>query len=109
MRILYIYGGDWPKNATRPRKQTRVLAEAGHTVRLLSANRAGEPLRATESWMEIERVPRIGTRSLNRYLGFPVFANPFWMRWIFKSAREFRAESIIVRDLPLAPAALAVG
>ena len=34
MRVLYVYQGDWPRNATRPRKQTMALAEAGHVVRL---------------------------------------------------------------------------
>ena len=109
MKVLYVYQGDWPRNATRVLKQTRALAEAGHTVRLLSGNPRAEPRRSAEPWMEIERVPRLGPHALNRFLAFPVFANPFWLTWIFRAARRFRAESIIVRDLPLAPAALAVG
>ena len=109
MRVLYVYQGDWPRNATRPRKQTIALAEAGHVIRLLSGNPRGEPRRGAESWMEIERVPRLGPRALNRYLGFPIFANPFWLGWILRAAKGFRADCLIVRDLPLAPAALAVG
>ncbi len=109
MRILYVYQGDWPRNATRVLKQTHALADAGHTVRLLSANPRNEPRRGAESWMEIERVPRLGPRALNRYLAFPLFVNPFWFRWIFSAARRFDAEAMIVRDLPLAPAALVVG
>jgi glycosyltransferase involved in cell wall biosynthesis len=109
VRILYVYQGDWPRNATRVLKQTRALAGGGHTVRLLSGNPRGEPRHGAESWMEIERVPRLGSRAINRYLGFPIFVNPFWLAWIFRAARRFRADCLIVRDLPLAPAALAVG
>ncbi len=109
MRVLYVYQGDWPRNATRPLKQTRALAEAGHVVRMLSGNPRGEPRDGAESWMEIERVPRVGPPAVNRYLGFPVFANPLWLRWIYRAARRFRADAMIVRDLPLAPAVLAVG
>lgn len=109
MNVLYVYQGDWPRNATRPRKQTRALAEAGHTVRMLSGNPRAEPRQSQESWMEIERVPRLGSPSLNRYLGFPVFANPFWCAWIYLAARRFGADAMIVRDLPLAPAAIAIG
>ena len=67
MRVLYVYQGDWPRNATRVLKQTRALHEAGHSVLLLSGNPRGEPRRSAESWMEIERVPRLGPRWLNRY------------------------------------------
>ena len=108
-RVLYVYQGDWPRNATRVLKQTRALAEAGHEVRLLSGNPRGEPRRGCEDWMEIERVPRLGPYALNRVLSFPVFANPLWIHWIRRAAQEFRAEAMIVRDLPLAPAALAIG
>ncbi|HET7189744.1 MAG TPA: glycosyltransferase family 4 protein [Gemmatimonadaceae bacterium] len=109
MRVLYVYQGDWPRNATRVLKQTRALAEAGHVVRLLSGNPRGEPRHGVESWMDVERVPRLGPPALSRYLGFPVFVNPFWLAWIHRAARRFKAECLIVRDLPLAPAALAVG
>ena len=109
MKVLYVYQGDWPRNATRVLKQTRALAEAGHKVRLLSGNPRGEQCYSSESWMDIERVPRLGSRELNRYLGFPVFANPFWFGWILRAVRRFRPDALIVRDLPLAPAVIAVG
>ena len=109
MKILYVYQGDWPRNATRVLKQTRALAEAKHSILLLSGNPRGEPRFGAEPWMEIERVPHIGPSRLNRYLTFPIFTNPFWLLWIFRSARRFHADAIVVRDLPLAPAALAIG
>jgi glycosyltransferase involved in cell wall biosynthesis len=59
--------------------------------------------------MEVERLPMLGPPKLNRYLGFPVFANPFWLRSMSAAARRFRPDTIIVSDLPLAPAALMIG
>ena len=107
--MLYVYQGDWPRNATRVRKQTQALAEAGHTVRLLAGNPNDKPRSDAVDWMDIERVPTLGPPSMNRYLAFPLFANPFWVWWIWRAARRFHADCLIVRDLPLAPAALAVG
>ena len=88
MRVLYVYQGDWPRNATRVLKQTRALSEDGHAVRLLTGNPRGEPRRGREEWMEIERVPRVGPPAVNRVLSFPVFANPLWVHWIRRAARH---------------------
>jgi glycosyltransferase involved in cell wall biosynthesis len=109
VNVLYVYPGDWPRNATRPAKQTRSLAEAGHRVHLLSGNPRGEPQIATEDWLTVERIPSFGSPRLHRLLGFPVFVNPVWLWAIIRAARLCDAECIIVRDLPLAAAALAVG
>lgn len=109
MRILYVYPSDWPRNAPRAHKQTLALAGAGHEVLMLAQNAGGEPRRTSEAWMRVERLPQLGSRSINRYLGFPVFANPFWAGWIASTARRFRPDALIVSDLPLAPAGLAVG
>jgi len=106
--VLYVYQGDWPRNATRVRKQTRALAEAGHTVRLLAGNPNDKPRREVVEWMDVERVSVLGPPALSRYLAFPIFANPFWVWEIWRTARRFHADCLIVRDLPLAPAALAV-
>ena len=109
MRILYVYQGDWPRNATRVRKQTQALSEAGHQVRLLAGNPNNKPMHERVSWMEIERVPFLGADAIRRKLAFPLFANPFWLWQIWRAARRYRAECLIVRDLPLAPAVLFVG
>jgi glycosyltransferase involved in cell wall biosynthesis len=39
---------------------------------------------------------------------FPAFFNPRWLSAIYRTARRERSELILVRDLPLAPAAIAV-
>ena len=109
MNVLYVYGGDWPRNATRPAKQTRSLAGAGHRVHLLSGNPRGKPRFAAEGWLTLERVPSFGSPRLYRLLGFPIFLNPVWLWAILRAGRRCRANCIIVRDLPLAAAALAAG
>lgn len=109
MNVLYVYQGDWPRNATRPAKQTRSLARAGHRVHLLSGNPRGEPRLAAEGWLTLERTPSFGSPWLYRLLGFPIFLNPVWWWAILRAGLRCRADCIIVRDLPLAAAAVAVG
>lgn len=108
-RVLYVYQGDWPRNATRVRKQTQALAANGFSVRLLAGNPNHKPRHEHTEWMEIERVPALARGRLGRALGFPLFVNPFWLWQIMRAARRFHANCLIVRDLPLAPAVLLVG
>jgi glycosyltransferase involved in cell wall biosynthesis len=107
--ILYVYDGDWPYRATRVGKQTRSLARAGHRVVLISRNDLAQPRIEETSWMTVRRLPSVRRHWLNRLINFPFFFNPIWYSAIMQSARESRADYILVRDLPLAPTALAVG
>ena len=50
-----------------------------------------------------------GVRALNRVINFPFPVNPVWFFSILRAATECRADYILVRDLPLALTALAVG
>ena len=109
MNVLYVYQGDWPRNATRPIKQTKALAAAGHRVHLLSGNPKGKRRLTTEDWLSIERLPSFGSPRLHRIFGFPIFVNPVWVWAIFKAARRCKADCIIVVDLPIAAAAVFVG
>lgn len=109
MRILYVYDGNWPRGAIRVEKQTRSLTRAGHAVTLLSRNELREPREERHAWMTIVRLPTAPTRALNRAVNFPYFFNPFWIWGIFSTARNMRADCIVVADLPLALTALWVG
>lgn len=108
-RVLYVYQGDWPRNATRVRKQTQALAGAGFSVRLLAGNPHAKPRREDADWMEVTRLPSLGSGRAGKLLGFPIFANPFWIWHIWRAARQFQPDCMIVRDLPLAPAVLKLG
>jgi glycosyltransferase involved in cell wall biosynthesis len=109
MRVLYIYDGPWPKGATRVRKETRVLAAAGHQVDLVVRNAENAPAREDEPWMRVWRLPRIPGRALRYALNFPLFLNPVWLFTIWRILRKTRPELILVCDLPLAPCAVWFG
>lgn len=107
MNVLYVYDGAWPHGATRPRKQTMALSEAGYRVTLVSRNAERAPREEEESWMSVRRMPSI-PGPLNAALNFPLFFSPVWFSHILGSARAAKADVIVVEDLPLAPTALAV-
>ena len=109
MVVLYVYQGDWPKNATRVAKQTRSLADAGHRVVLLAGNPNRTARREPGPWLEVHRLPAPPSRLLRRLVNFPLPLNPMWLWYVWRTARSVKAESIVVRDLPLAPAALLAG
>ena len=109
MRVLYLYDGEWPKGATRVRKESRVLAAAGHQVDLVARNAENAPTREAESWMTVWRLPRFPGRHLRYALNFPLFINPVWLFTIWRVARRTGTELILVCDLPLAPCAVWLG
>ena len=109
MNVLYVYQGDWPRNATRPAKHYRALDAAGHHVHLLSGNPHGKPHLTTEGSLTVERLPSFGSPKLHRILAFPLFANPVWPIAIYRAAQRCNADCIVVVDLPIAAAAVAVG
>lgn len=107
-RVLYVYDGDWPRGATRVKKQVRALHDAGHEVRLLCRNATRSPRVERGEWMEVVRLP-VFPGPLNGPLNFPLFFSPIWLWQILRAAHGFRADVIVVEDLPLAPAAILVG
>lgn len=109
MNLLYVYDGHWPHNATRVSKQVNVLLGAGHEVTILSRGRLGQPREETQDGLSVSRLPTLAWTSLDRLLTYPVFLNPVWIRAIRKKAAAIGAAGIIVRDLPLAPAAIIAG
>ena len=113
MTILYIFQEDCPQDATRVdtrvAKQTRSLALAGHRVCLLAGNPSRSARRDRNDWMEIRRLPAPAPRLLRRLVNLPLFFNPVWLWCAWRAARAVRADCIVVRDLPLALAAVWVG
>lgn len=108
-RILYVYDGNWPRGATRVLKQTRSFAEAGHDVLLVCRNTDRAPRAEQADWMTIRRLPSLSSPRLNYLINFPFFLNPVWLYAIWSAARDWKADCIVVADLPLAPTALWVG
>ena len=104
-----MYDGEWPKGATRVRKETRALAEAGHEVHLIARNLANAPPREEETWMTVWRLPRLPGRRTRYALNFPLFVNPIWLWRMWRVARRAGADLVLVCDLPLAPSAVWLG
>jgi glycosyltransferase involved in cell wall biosynthesis len=109
VNVLYLYDGRWPHNATRPSKQIHVLLERGHRVRILSRGAPGTLTFEEDGAFSVARIPYTRPPRLNRLLSYPVFVNPYWLYFIRRHTADIRADCIIARDLPLAPAALLVG
>jgi glycosyltransferase involved in cell wall biosynthesis len=107
---LYVWQGEYPWDV-RVEKVARALTDAGYDTRIVARNRHCAP--TTEPLPEgtVERLapfPWIA-RSLDAALQLPAFANPRWVRHIARTARRTAPAVIVVRDLPLAPAAVWVG
>jgi glycosyltransferase involved in cell wall biosynthesis len=100
VRILHIFDGDYPWDV-RVEKISATLVDAGHPVRLLCRNRAAADRTAHDPCgMEIVRLPAVPDP-----LSFPLPLNPLWWAQIRGQIRDFRADLVLVRDLPLAPLA----
>ncbi len=104
MRVLKLFDGDYPWDV-RVEKLASALVAAGHDVRLLCRNRAGRERRQRDPMgFEIVRLP-----ALPGPLSFPFFLSPVWVHALREQIASFRPERLVVRDLPLAPLALALG
>lgn len=110
MIICKIWDADYPWDV-RVQKVASTLTDAGHEVHILARNRKGLPLeeRLPEGMVHrLAPLPILGRRLSNATM-FPAFFNPRWIKAIHSTARRYRADLILVRDLPLAPTAIAIG
>ena len=110
MRICLLYQAEFPP-AERIEKVARTLTTAGHDVVLL-CNNYGRHARAREriGGLDVERLsPTFRSRVINKIFKFPVFLNPLWIVQLVGLVQRRRIDAIQVIDVPLAPAALAIG
>jgi len=108
-RIVYLWDADYPWDV-RTEKTCAALTHAGHAVHIVARNRQQRPVLEQLPEATVHRMPpwRWAGR-LDGALGFPAFFNPRWRRLLDRTVRDVRADLIIVRDLPLCPAAIACG
>jgi glycosyltransferase involved in cell wall biosynthesis len=109
MVICHIWDADYPWDV-RVEKVCQSL-QTKHKVHLVCRNEKRSPRRELLQGISIHRLP-----ALPRWLGpchtaagVPLFFNPTWLGAIWSTVRRVRADLILVRDLPLAPAALMAG
>ncbi len=110
MRILKVWDYEYPWDV-RVEKICRALTEMRHDVHMVARNRKAEPLKEDLGYCTVHRMKPVrwaGSR-VDAATQFPAFFNPRWTGLIEKIARKEKAEVILVRDIPLAPAAIRTG
>lgn len=108
MKIGVVYDGDYPWDV-RVWKVATCLGDHGHEVHLVCRNLARRPEEETLEGIRIHRLRPLRSPKLNALVTFPAFLNPTWIGRIAGVVRACGIGGLIVRDLPLALAAVAVG
>lgn len=108
MNILYIWDADYPWDV-RVEKICRSLISAGHEVHIASRNLKRKPTYDKDQGLHIHRMSTWKNDKLNYGFSFPAFFSPFWKQLIDSIIIRHAVDLIIVRDLPMAPAAIMAG
>jgi glycosyltransferase involved in cell wall biosynthesis len=110
MRICKIWDADYPWDV-RVEKVATSLAAAGHSVHLVCRNDGRRPTRELCGNFAIHRLPPLPrvVGPVHKFWNFPYPANPAWIAAIDQTVRAIDADLILVRDLPLAIPAVAIG
>jgi glycosyltransferase involved in cell wall biosynthesis len=109
-RVMYVWYADYPWDV-RVQKVIVGLRRHGWSVDVVARNKRNLASQETVDGAVIHRLRsiRLLGRSLDGLLSFPAFLNPRWIAHIWRTARRTQPDVILVRDLPLAPAAIWVG
>lgn len=109
MIVCHVWDADYPWDV-RVEKICNSLLKR-HEVHLLCRNSQRRPRYERINKLHVHRLPCLPKRygRLNYLLGFPAFFNPVWVHNLWRTVRRAKADVILVRDLPLALTAVAVG
>ena len=110
MRILKVWDSEYPWDV-RAEKVCLALTDLGHEVHMVARNRDRRILHERLDECVIHRMsplPVLGPL-VDRASQFPAFFNPRWTSLIRRNAIACAADVILVRDLPLALAAIRIG
>ena len=109
MIVCHVWDADYPWDV-RVEKICDSLIKK-HEIHLVCRNSLRRPRYECANGLHIHRLPCLSEQygPLNRLVGFPAFFNPVWLYSIWRTVRRTKADVILVRDLPLALTALAVG
>jgi glycosyltransferase involved in cell wall biosynthesis len=109
MSVCYIYQDKYPWDV-RVDKIISALNENNYKSHVISRGMKG--LLIKEKILSKAYVHRVNVSNINKInyiMNFPAFFSPFWVKKIFDIIKKYGVKIIIVRDLPLAPAAIFVG
>ena len=109
-KALFVWDSEYPWDV-RVEKICNSLLQADWQVHLVCRNVAGQSSEEMYHGIQIHRVwvPLKKRSSVNSAISFPAFFSPVWISRIYGVARRWSVDLIIVRDLPMSPAALTVG
>lgn len=109
MKVCYVFQDQYPWDV-RAEKITDSLVAHGIEIHIVSRNRDGLP---RSQWLNqrlcVHRLPGEYHPFIRKVINFPAFFSPFWLKALYSVTKEVIPAVIIVRDLPLAPAALLIG
>ena len=107
MNILFVWDGDYPWDIRVDKVCTSLIA-AGHKLHIACRNLARKPVTDTFNGANIFRLPVLPNfmGRLNDAISFPAFFSPFWLWHLYRTAKKQQCQLIIVRDLPMALAAI---
>ena len=107
--ILIVWDGNYPWDI-RVEKECDSLLDADYSVHIVARNTKQQVRYESFKGVTIHRLPRFPTffPPANKIFSFPFFFNPVWLWNIYKIAKKHQCSAIIVRDLPLAIAGIAV-
>jgi glycosyltransferase involved in cell wall biosynthesis len=108
MRILYIWDSDYPWDV-RVEKICSSLAKHGHVVHIAARNLKKQPIYENINGIHIHRLRPFNNNRINYFVSFPAFFSPVWNYFLQTLIKEKNISLIIVRDLPMALAAMHVG
>lgn len=109
MKVLKIWDAEYPWDV-RAEKVCKALTARGHEVHMVARNRDRRPVVESLPETTVHRLrPWPLPRSLDAALQFPAFMSPRWLLHTVSAARTVSPAIVLVRDLPLAPMAVAVG
>lgn len=109
MRILFVWDADYPWDVRVEKICDSLIAE-GHEIHMVCRNVRKKPLEEDYQGIHLHRLPYL-SGPLARFtcaFTFPAFFNPIWFSRMEQVMEEHGCDAVMVRDLPMAPAALAV-
>lgn len=110
MKILFVWDADYPWDI-RVEKICNTLIEHGHEVHLVCRNQSRKNKEEIYNGLYIHRISCLPKRlgGLNDIFTFPIFFSPVWLSRINTIRKKYKIDLIIVRDLPMALAAVLIG
>jgi len=110
MKILFVWDSVYPWDI-RVEKVCNSLMRRGHEIHLVCRNPKYQVRNELYRGIHLHRIGCLPKyfRKLNGLFTFPFFLSPVWLLEIYSQARSNSCDMIMVRDLPMAPAALIVG